>query len=307
MTAVVPVEPNGNVVTVGTFDGVHLGHREVLAEIKRRADASRRRSVLVTFEPHPLRVVNPAAAPPLLTTPPERREILAQTGVDYVIFVRFDRALASMPPERFVREVLVARYGMRELVIGYDHGFGRGRSGDVATLKRLGEIDGFAVDVVDAVGQSGFAVSSTHIRRAVAGGDLATARRLLGRGYSVSARVVTGEGRGRGLGVPTANLAVDQDKLLPPDGVYAAWAECSAGRFAAMLNQGTRPTFDDGRRALEVHLMGFRGDLYGAWLKVEWVERLRDIKPFDSPSELRDQLVRDREAAGKVLARAAGN
>ncbi len=301
MTAVVPAGPNGTVVTVGTFDGVHLGHREVLAEIQRRAEAAGRRSVLVTFEPHPLRVVNPAAAPPLLTTPPERREILAQTGVDYAIFVRFDRALASMPPEDFVRQVLVARYGMQELVIGYDHGFGRGRSGDVETLRRLGATDGFAVDVVEAVGEDGYAVSSTHIRRAVAGGDLATARRLLGRGYSVSAGVVRGNGRGREIGFPTANLGVDQDKLLPPDGVYAAWVECGAGRYGAMLNQGTRPTFADSGRTLEVHLIGYDGDLYDSWLKVEWVERLRDIRQFGSPAELRDQLARDSKAAEGIL------
>src|SRR5690606_24352812 len=190
LMALLPPHPEGTVVTVGTFDGVHLGHLAVLDEITRRARAASRKSVLVTFEPHPLAVVNPQAAPALLTTGPERREVLALTGLDYAVFLQFNRALADLTPERFVREVLIARCGMRGLVIGHDHGFGRGRSGDVETLRRLGASDGFAVDVVGLVERSGHAVSSTAIRRAVAGGDLATARRLLGRPYTLSGRVV---------------------------------------------------------------------------------------------------------------------
>ena len=186
----------GTTVTVGSFDGVHPGHQAVIREIARRSRASGRKSLLVTFEPHPLEVVNPAAAPPLLTTGPERREILAQTELDYVVFLRFDRALAAMTPEQFVRDVLERRFGMKELVIGHDHGFGRGRSGDVATLRRLGQEDGFQVDVVGPVEIGGHAVSSTQIRRAVTGGDLAGAARLLGRPYTVSGRVVPRGGTG---------------------------------------------------------------------------------------------------------------
>ncbi len=298
--------PNGTVVTVGTFDGVHLGHRAVLDEIAARAKASGRHSVLVTFEPHPLQVVNPAAAPPLLTTGPERREILAQTDLDYAIFVRFDRHMAALSPEAFVRTILRERYDMQELVIGYDHGFGRGRSGDVDTLRRLGDADGFAVDVVDAVGDQGFPVSSTHIRRAVAGGDLETARRLLGRPYQVSGRVTRGAGRGRTIGIPTANLdAVPAEKLLPPDGVYAAWVEWPGGRAGAMMNQGGKPTFGEGRRTLEVHLFDFDGDLYGEWIRVEWVQRLRDVTKFPSARELSQQLARDQEHARRILATGA--
>ena len=302
MTGVLPPLPKGTVVTVGTFDGVHLGHRAVLAEIVERARKSGRRSVLVTFEPHPLQVVNPAAAPPLLTTGPERREILAQTELDYAIFLRFDRAMAAMSPETFVRQILRQRYHMEELVIGYDHGFGRGRSGGVDTVKRLGKSDGFVVDVVDAVGDHGFPVSSTHIRRAIAGGDLVTAERLLGRPYQVSALVTRGEGRGRTIGFPTANLdALPTEKLLPPDGVYAAWVEWAGGRVGAMMNQGGKPTFGEDRRSLEVHLFGFEGDLYGQWLRVEWVQRLRDVCTFRSAEELTRQLDRDRTAALDVL------
>jgi riboflavin kinase / FMN adenylyltransferase len=299
-----PPNPEGTVVTVGTFDGVHLGHMAVLREIAARARSAGRKSVLVTFEPHPLEVVNPQAAPLLLTSGPERREVLALTGLDYVVFLRFDRRLADYTPEQFVREVLIGRCGMRELVIGHDHGFGRGRSGDVETLRRLGATDGFAVDVVGLVELGGHAVSSTAIRRAVAGGDLRTAARLLGRPYTLSGRVIRGEGRGRTLGTPTINVGDYPDrKLLPPDGVYAARVEWAGGMAGGMLNQGSKPTFGENRRTLEVHLFGVEGDLYGEWVRVEWVERLRDVQRFASVGLLQDQLKRDRAAALDALAR----
>ncbi len=304
MTPLLPPHPEGTVVTVGTFDGVHLGHLAVLEEITRRARVADRKSVLVTFEPHPLEVVNPQAAPPLLTTGPERREVLAVTGLDYAVFLQFNRALADLTPERFVREVLIARCGMRELVIGHDHGFGRGRSGDVETLRRLGASDGFAVDVVGLVERSGHAVSSTAIRRAVAGGDLATARRLLGRPYTLSGRVMRGEGRGRTIGIPTINVGeYDERKLLPPDGVYAARVEWAGGAAGGMLNQGPKPTFGERKRTVEVHLFGVAADLYGQWVRVEWVERLRDVERFGSVTELKGQLERDRLGAQDALTR----
>jgi riboflavin kinase/FMN adenylyltransferase len=298
-----PAAPEGTTVTVGTFDGIHLGHQAVLREIAERARAAGRRSVLVTFDPHPLEVVNPAAAPPLLTTGPERREALAQTGLDWVVLLRFDRALAALGPEEFVRDVLVAGCGVRELVIGYDHGFGRGRSGDVGTLRRLGGTYGFAVDVVGPVDAGGLRVSSTLIRRAVAGGDLDTARRLLGRPYTVTAVVGRGAGRGRQLGIPTINLAgVPERKLLPPDGVYAVRVEWRGGAAGGMMNQGGRPTFGEPARALEAHLFGVDADLYGEWVRVSWVRRLRDVARFPDLGALRAQLDRDRAAAQAALA-----
>ena len=293
----------GSVVTVGTFDGVHRGHHAVLAEIHRRAVSSGRRSMLVTFEPHPLEVVNPDAAPALLTTTTERLAALATSGIDRVMTLRFDRAMAALDPADFVDQVLLPRCDLRELVIGHDHGFGRGRQGDVATLQALGASRGFPVDVVAPVRlPDGLPVSSTAIRRAVTGGDLGAAARMLGRPYSVEGVVQRGERRGRELGFPTCNLAIEARKLLPPDGVYAVVVETPAGRFGGMMNQGHRPTFDDGRRLLETHLFGFEGVLYDRSISVQWVALLRDIRRFDSVASLRQQLEVDSHRARTMLA-----
>ena len=291
----------GATVTVGTFDGVHLAHRAVLDETVRRAAAAGQQSVLVTFEPHPLEVVRPERAPALLSTPIERRAALAETGIGHVLVLGFDAAMAALPAERFVRENLLARTQMRELVIGYDHGLGRDRTGDVETLRGIGAAEGFTVTVVPPVEVDGVRVSSSRIRQAIADGDLGLAARLLGRPYRLSGPVVPGERRGRVLGVPTINLEVPPRKLLPPDGVYAVRVEWRDGVAGGMLNQGPRPTFGDGRRTLEAHLFGVARDLYGDWVRIEWVTRLREVKRFGSPAELTEQLERDRSAATAAL------
>jgi riboflavin kinase/FMN adenylyltransferase len=291
----------GATVTVGTFDGVHLAHRAVLDETVRRATAAGQQSVLVTFEPHPLEVVRPARAPALLSTPLERRAALAETGIGHVLVLAFDAAMAALPPERFVREILMARTQMRELVIGYDHGLGRDRTGDVDSLRAIGEAEGFSVTVVPPVEVDGVRVSSSVIRQAITEGDLGLAARLLGRPYRVSGPVVPGERRGRVLGVPTINLEVPPRKLLPPDGVYAVRVEWRDGVAGGMLNQGPKPTFGDARRTLEAHLFGVARDLYGEWVRIEGVTRLRDVQRFGSPAELVEQLERDRSAATAAL------
>lgn len=289
------------VITVGTFDGVHLGHHRVLEEIADRARRSGRRSLLVTFEPHPLEVVNPSAAPPLLTLAHERRELLAQSELDAVVFLPFTQELSHLSPEEFVR-LLIRRYRLRELVVGFDHGLGRGRTGDVALLRELGQRLGVAVDVVDAVMVDGRNVSSTLIRRAIAGGDLATAARFLGRAYSLTAPVVQGAGRGRTIGYRTVNLELpDERKLLPPDGVYAVRVEWGRGTSGGMMHQGPRPTFGDARRSLEVHLFDGAPELYGQMVKLRWVARLRDVQAFASPEALKRQLDKDFAAAYAAL------
>lgn len=296
-----PNDGRGTTVTVGTFDGVHLGHRQVLLEIAERARRAARRSLLVTFEPHPLEIVNPPAAPHLITTPSERAEYLAQCELDIVVFMQFTRELSQYPPESFVR-LLYDRFQMRELVIGHDHGFGRGRAGDVRLLRDLGARMGFDVDVVDEVDIDGRPVSSTLVRRAIAGGDLHTASRQLGRPYALSARVVRGAERGRRLGYPTINLAPpDPRKLLPPDGVYAVTVESESGLTGGMMHQGPRPTFGEPARSLEVHALDGTAVGYGAQVKVSWISRLRDVRRFRSTDALKRQLDKDFAAARAAL------
>ena len=292
----------GATVTVGTFDGVHLAHRAVLQQVVDRAERARRAGVVVTFDPHPLEVVRPERAPRLLTTEVERRAYLAASGVEHALVLRFDAALAALPPAEFVDAVLLGRCGLRELVIGYDHGFGRGRTGDVDTLRQIGAARGFEVTVVPPVEVGGERVSSSAIREALEQGALTRARAFLGRAYDLIGQVVPGARRGRGLGVPTINLGGgNARKLLPPDGVYAVQVEWRGGRAGGMMNQGPRPTFGDLERSLEVHLFGVDADLYGEWVRVEWVERLRDVQRFDTPDALKQQIERDRAAALAAL------
>ena len=300
---------SGTVATVGTFDGIHRGHRAVLSEVVRRGRAAGRASVLVTFDPHPLEVVNPTAAPRLLTLPDEKRALVAALGIERVEVIAFTTELARLGPEDFVRDVLRARFGMEELVLGYDHGFGRGRSGDVELVRRLGREDGFAVEVVAAVTDNGQPISSSLIRTAVAHGDLGSAARGLGRPYSLRGTVERGAGRGRTIGVPTINLtSPDPRKLLPPDGVYAVRVRLPGKgegekeqAHGGMMNQGARPTFGVHARGLEIHLFDYDGDLYGATVTVEWVDRLRDTQTFPSRQALVDQIERDAVAARSIL------
>lgn len=297
--------PPGSVVTVGSFDGVHRGHQAILARVEERAEQLGTAGVLVTFEPHPGSVLGGGSGPARLTTPLERLEVTAELGLDRTVVLRFDGALAALPAERFVTEVLLARCGMKELVLGADHGFGQGRGADRESLPALGKRFGFTVTVVEPVSDpEGSAVSSTRIRAALAAGELGRVAQWLGRPYRISARVVPGAGRGRSIGIPTINLeGPPADKALPPDGVYAAQVEWGGGTAGAMLNQGPRPTVGESWRSLEAHLFGMTQGLYGRMVRVEWVERLRDIQRFPSLDALRVQLAQDREAALRVLAR----
>lgn len=293
----------GTVATVGTFDGVHLGHWAVLQEIRARAEAAGRRSVLVTFDPHPLRIVRPEHAPRLLTTPLEKKEILAESGLDWAVFLTFTEALSRYEPRRFVEEILVGRLGVEELVIGYDHGFGRDREGDPETLERIGRELGFSVDVVAPVAADGAAVSSSRIRALLENGDVATARLCLGRPYSIRGVVVRGEGRGKGLGFPTANLQVGGgDKLIPPQGIYAVKGVLRGGTYAGALHLGPRPTFKGSPPSIELHLIDFDRDIYGEEVRVDFVEQLRGVEPFTTVDALVAQIRVDVEKARHVVA-----
>jgi riboflavin kinase/FMN adenylyltransferase len=292
----------GAAITVGTFDGVHRGHQDVIARLVRLAGQRGLTPVVVTFDPHPLEIVNPAAAPPLLTTRDEKLAALARTGIAVVVVLPFTPALAALGAEAFVDDILRARCHLSALLVGHDHGFGRDRMGDAGVLQALGAARGFTVDLVEPVqGSDGHPVSSTAIRRAVAGGDLARAAEGLGRPYGVSSTVVHGEKRGRMLGYPTVNLApVPTRKLLPPDGVYAVRVALPDGVHGGMLNLGGRPTWDEADRRLEAHVFDAAGDWYGQPVEVRFVRRLREVRRFADADALRRQLAQD-----EALARAA--
>jgi riboflavin kinase/FMN adenylyltransferase len=258
---------------------------------------------MVTFEPHPLEVVNPAAAPQLLTVGEEKREVLAESGIDYLAVVPFTATLARYAAEEFVTRVLRDRFSMEYLLMGYDHGFGRNREGDVEVLQALGARYGFRVEVVPPVSVGdGRPISSTSIRRAIAGGDLDRAAFALGRPYSLGGRVVQGAARGRGLGFPTINVAPPNPrKLLPPQGVYAVRVQTPGGAHGGMLNLGPRPTFGDQSVGIEAHLFDASGDWYGAWVRIDFIARLRETQKFANAAALVEQLRRDEDDARRVL------
>lgn len=294
----------GSVITVGSFDGLHRGHQAVIGEVLERATRTGLQAGLVTFEPHPAAVLALGSAPQRLSLGVERLELLAELGLDRAHILRFDVALAALSAEQFVTTVLLEQCGMRELVIGADHGFGQGRAADRQTLPALGRKLGFGVSIVppvpDAAGQ---VISSSGIRLALGAGQLAQAAKWLGRPYRMSGRVVPGAGRGRVIRMPTINLdGPPAEKLLPPDGVYAVRVEWGGGTAGGMMNQGSRPTVGDARRTMEAHLFGLDQDLYGRMVRIEWVHRLRDIQKFASLDALRGQLALDREQALAALA-----
>jgi riboflavin kinase/FMN adenylyltransferase len=298
-----PPTVEGTVVTVGTFDGVHRGHLDVIRRLVDRAGALRLPSLLVSFDPHPLEIVNPSAAPLLLTTSEEKLEVIAETGVEYFAIMPFTHTLASYGAEQFVDQVLRSRFRMSELLIGYDHGFGHRRAGNVQVLRELGEQRGFRVDVIEPVSLGdGNHISSTSIRRAVAGGDLERAREGLGRAYSIAGTVVAGNSRGRELGFATINLSpASPRKLLPPEGVYAVMIQTPRGRFGGMMNLGPRPTFGDMERSIEAHLFDVDADFYDMRVRIDFVAFLRETRRFANAGELIAQLEKDRETALRAL------
>lgn len=293
-----PQSDQGAVVAVGTFDGVHLGHQAILQACARLADELGLPAVAVTFHPHPRQVLEPHRAPALLTPLPLRLRLLRQHGVGAVAVIAFDRALADMEPEAFVRDVLVGRLRARGAVVGFNFGFGRGRRGDARTLQALGAELGLAVRVVPPTEQGGQVVSSSAVRRLLEEGRAAEAAALLGRPYCLEGTVVRGDGRGRRLGYPTANVATDPAQLLPADGVYLATLD----QMPALAVVGTRPTFDGRGRWLEVHVLEGRWELYGKEVRVELLERLRPVIPFATPEALVAQIEADRRAAAAYFA-----
>lgn len=300
------LETNKNersVLTVGTFDGVHLGHQAILRYLLERADRVGGVPTVVSFDPHPREVVTGEHVP-LLTTLDERGELLAEHGVERFVVLPFTRDLSNLSPEDYVEQVLIETIGLREIVIGYDHRFGKNRAGDRSTLERLGAEHGFSVDVIPEQLVQDQTVSSSAIRRLLGTGDVAGAARMLGRSYALTGTVVRGDQRGRTIGYPTANLRVHGErKLVPALGVYAVRVERGGERLAGMMNVGRRPTFEtDGAVSVEVHLFDFDGDIYGDRLHVHFAERIRDEVRFDGVEELVARL-REDEAESRTALR----
>ncbi|PAP82444.1 riboflavin biosynthesis protein RibF [Rubrivirga sp. SAORIC476] len=293
-----------SVVTTGTFDGVHLGHQAIIRYLVARAAETGGVPTVVTFDPHPREILTGHAIP-LLTSLDERADALEALGVERFVVLPFSRDLSLLEPEDYVADVLLGTVGMREIVIGYDHRFGRKARGDRALLERLGARLGFSVDVIPEQIEDDVTVSSTEIRRLLADeGDAERASHLLGRPYRISGTVVRGDARGRTIGYPTANLRpVDARKLVPALGVYAIRARLADGtEGGGMMNVGRRPTFEtDGTRTLEAHLFEVDRDLYGQTLTVDLVARLREEQRFGGVDALVAQLGRDRAAAVAVL------
>ncbi|MEP6495127.1 MAG: riboflavin biosynthesis protein RibF [bacterium] len=304
--AVFPQWADGSIVTVGMFDGVHLGHRDILRRVRDRAAEVGLPGILVTFRPHPLAIVNPAAAPMLLSPDAEQLDAIVDSGPLHVVVLPFTPDLAKYSAEAFVTHLLLDRYRMRELIIGYDHGLGRGRQGDASVLTEIGARRGFRVEVVPPTLDSiGAPISSSDIRASIAHGDLDRAQRSLGRPYSFRGIVVPGEQRGRALGYPTLNIELGSArKLLPPGGVYAVRARSPRGTFGGMMNLGPRPTFGEFDPTLEVHLFDASGDWYGDSVSIELIRRLRDTTRFEGVDALVAQLGRDAADARLALTQA---
>lgn len=289
-------------LTVGVFDGVHLGHRVLLHRLVEGARADGASSVVLTFDPHPAVVLGGRTDFKCLTTPEERAALLAELGVDVVVTQTFDRAFADQTAEQFMR--LAARaLGLRRLIIGYDTALGRGRQGDAARLAELGQRLGYRVEAIEPLRKGEEIISSTTIRARLAAGAVAEAAALLGRWYALAGPVVHGDGRGKRIDIPTANIAPPPGKLIPANGIYAAWAWVGGERYAAATNIGVNPTFtpDKATPNVEAHLLDFRGELYGREIKLEFVARLRDEMKFPSVQALLEQIRADIAQTRKIL------
>jgi len=292
-----------SVVTLGNFDGAHLGHQAIIRRAVERAAALGGRAVALTFEPHPIAVLAPDRAPPMIQPLHDRLASLRDLGIATTILQRFTLGFAALDPEVFVRDFLLRHVDVAHVVVGYNVNFGRQRAGSAETLVSFGRRFGFGVDVVGPVtAPDGEQVSSTRLRECLARGDVRGARALLGRPHTLRGRVVVGDRRGRTLGYPTANLHVRPGIVLPSDGVYAVVAEVDGRRHRAVLNIGVRPTFDGRRRVLEAYLLDFTGDLYRRWLVVHLIERLRGEQRFADVDALRAAIAADVTAARGLFA-----
>ncbi len=289
------------VLTIGNFDGVHKGHLALFERVKSIAKEINGTSVVMTFDPHPIKVLRDGSGPPVITPTPQKLRLIKEAGIDVIICLPFTKEFASIPARDFVKNILVDKIGVRYVVVGYDYAFGRNREGNIESLKKMADEFGFKVEVVGPVSIDGFVVSSTMIRKLVQEGRLREAKKLLGRNYQVTGIVVKGRNRGaRLLGYPTANLKLI-DELTPKMGVYAVRVHFNGKVYNGVANIGLNPTFGNGAFSVETHILGFTGDILGKEIRLEFIERLRDEKKFRNPEELSEQIKKDIERAKEIL------
>ncbi len=291
-------------LTLGMFDGVHLGHKKILDQVGQYHQMGVQATGVVTFDRHPKELVDPSNSPRLLTTTAEKVKLLSDYKLTYILVLPFDNELAAMDAKDFVADVLVGRLRVNQMIIGYDSRFGRGGAGDAALLEQMGKAHGFTTKKVDAVKAGSYPVSSTAIRQLLDKGDVKAAASLLGRPYIIEGKVVKGLGLGKKLGFPTANVKPDQRKLIPMNGIYAAWCWTSEGKKLAAVNIGVRPTIPlkDPEVTVEVHIPDFEGDLYEMKVGVEFARFIRPEKKFENVKMLVEQIKKDVDIAKKLLA-----
>lgn len=290
-------QPGGSVVTIGTFDGLHLGHRNLVARAMDKAAYIGATSAVITWDRHPAATLRPDKTPPLISNQGRKIELIEEMGVDAVVVLPFDERLSHLSPEEFARCVLAAGLDTRHVYVGHDWRFGHRAAGDVPLLASLGEELGFEVEGVGLQTVAGEPVSSSRVRRAIAEGDMASARALLGRPFDLDGVVVRGAARGKGLGFPTANLAAEPDLARPPIGVYAGMARVNGIKYPAAINIGVNPTFGGERGTspvnIEAYLLDFENEIYGETVRLEFWQRLRDEQKFESAEALVEQMHRD--------------
>lgn len=283
-------------VTVGTFDGVHLGHQKIIAQLVASAKKNGSAPTLLTFDPHPRKVVQPNAAVTLIQTLEERAKTLAQLGLQHMVVHPFTKAFSQLSAADYVKEFLVELLNIDQIIIGHNHRFGKNRTASVVDLQHFGEIYGFTVTQISAEEIDNISISSTKIRAAIAKGDVTTAHAFLGHPFTLSGNVIEGQQRGRTIGFPTANIDVNHpDKIIPKNGVYAVRVHINNEERLGMMNIGTNPTVNGNHRSIEVHIFDWSDDIYNYPIQVSFIGRIRDELKFDSMEALRKQLEKDKE------------
>ena len=294
-----------SVVTLGTFDGLHLGHQEIVGEVIRKSREIDGRSFLLTFDPHPRKVIPGRNDVKLLSTLEEKISILEKLGLENLLVINFTIEFSKQTPEDFVKKYLIDGIGLSEIIIGHDHHFGKGRDGNFELLKKIGKKNNFSVTLVTEYSVDGETISSTKIRNALLEGDVVKAGKMLGRNYSFKGKIVRGDGRGKKLGFPTANISVDdEDKLIPAKGIYAAECIVQKEKYFGLLSLGSRPTFHkDGDVIPEFYIFDFDRDIYDEVMKVEMIEKIREEEKFNSVDDLIIQMKKDEEKGRIILSK----